>query len=93
MGQPARILNNMGFLKRRTLTRDTMTRVLQLRLVSAVRASICIRIRTGQGVTEIGGLEGEGFLEGIRTTTSGDIAGPPTKVTVVLGLIHIQSFS
>lgn len=71
-----------------------MTRILELSLVSTVRAGIGIGIRTHEGVAEIGGLEGEGLFEGIRATRSGNIASPPAKVsTVILGLIRIQSFS
>ena len=74
------------------MTRGTIARILYLSLVSTVRAGIGIGIGTSQGVAEIGRLEGEGLLERIRATTSGDIAGPPTKVTVVLGLIRIRGF-
>lgn len=67
-----------------------MARILHLGFVFAVGACISISI---QGVAKIGGLEGEGFLEGIRTTRGGNIAGSPARVTVFLGLIQLRSFS
>lgn len=92
-GSAPRILDSEGVLLTRTLTRNTMTRVLYLRFVFAVGAAITITIRGGQGVTEVGRLEGEGLLKGIGTTTSGNIAGSPTKVTVFLRLIRFRGFS
>ena len=67
-----------------------MARILHLGFVSAVGAGI---VGNRQSVPKIGRLKGEGLLEGIRTTASRNIAGSPTKVTVVLRLFHLCSFS
>lgn len=70
-----------------------MARILQLGFVSTVGASITISVGNRQSVPEIGRLKGEGLLEGIRPTTSGNIAGSATGVTVFLRLIYLRSFS
>ena len=74
------------------MTRGAIT-VLYLSFVSTVGANLGIGIRTRQGIAEICRLESEGLLEGIGATTSGDIAGPPTKVPLILGLIRIRGLS
>ena len=86
-------LHSEGAVKPRTLTRGTITRILHLGFVFAVGASVSISIRSRQGIAEIGGLEGEGLLESIRTRTGGNITSSPPGVAVFLRLIHLRSFS